>query len=107
MQSRGERRVEDRNHDFLSAAVVERRLDAAFIAQPPARKELSFVPLFHELLLLITTLHHKPVKSSANVVGESVIAFPHGCTHRRIVERWLGARNGCAGLFGRRLTDDR
>lgn len=79
-------------NDFLAAAVADRRLDAAFIAQPPAQKELSFVPLFHEQLVLITSLTHRPVNRAADVAGETVIAFPHGCAYRRIVERWLGPR---------------
>jgi DNA-binding transcriptional LysR family regulator len=77
-------------NDFLAAAVAERKLDAAFIALPPAQRELSFVPLFHERLVLITALTHKPVRRAADVVGETVIAFPHGCAYRRVVERWLG-----------------
>lgn len=77
-------------NDFLAAAVADRRLDAAFIAEPPARKELSFAPLFHEHLVVITALTHRPVNRSVDVAGESVIAFPHGCAYRRIVERWLG-----------------
>jgi DNA-binding transcriptional LysR family regulator len=79
-------------NDFLAAAVAERRLDAAFIAQPPVQQELSFAPLFREHLVLITVLGHKPVNKPADVAGESVIAFPHGCAYRRIVERWLGAQ---------------
>ena len=77
-------------NDFLAAAVADRRLDAAFTAQPPAQKELSFVPLFREHLVLVTALTHRPVHRSADVAGETVIAFPHGCAYRRIVERWLG-----------------
>ncbi|MGH6624076.1 MAG: LysR substrate-binding domain-containing protein, partial [Burkholderiaceae bacterium] len=77
-------------NDFLATAVADRRLDAAFIAQPPAQKELSFVPLFRERLVLITSLTHSPVTRPTDVVGESVIAFPHGCAYRRVVERWLG-----------------
>ncbi len=79
-------------NDFLAAAVTDRRLDAAFIAQSPAQKELSFVPLFHEHLVLITTRAHRPVTRSADVAGESVIAFPHGCAYRRVLERWLGVQ---------------
>ena len=77
-------------NDALAAAVAERRLDAAFIAQPPAQEALSSLPLFREQLVLITTLTHAPVKRSSDVTGESVIAFPQGCAYRRIVERWLG-----------------
>jgi DNA-binding transcriptional LysR family regulator len=77
-------------NDFLARAVADRQLDAAFIAQAPAQKDLSFVPLFPEHLVLITSLAHRAVSKAANVAGESVIAFPQGCAYRRIAERWLG-----------------
>ena len=77
-------------NDFLALAVAERRLDAAFIAQTAAHKELSSLPLFPEHLVAITSLAHKAVLKASDVAGESVIAFPQGCAYRRIVERWLG-----------------
>jgi DNA-binding transcriptional LysR family regulator len=79
-------------NDFLAAAVADRRLDAAFIALPPAQQTLDFVPLFQERLVLITSLAHPPVRKAADVAGDSVIAFPSGCAYRRILERWLGPR---------------
>jgi DNA-binding transcriptional LysR family regulator len=77
-------------NDALAAAVVDRQLDAAFIALPPEHAELSSLPLFREHLALVTALAHKPIRRAADVAGESVIAFPHGCAYRRVVERWLG-----------------
>ena len=79
-------------NDFLSAAVADRRLDAAFIAQAPSQKNLSSLPLFPEHLVVITSLTHKAVIKPSDVAGESVIAFPQGCAYRRVVERWLGPR---------------
>jgi DNA-binding transcriptional LysR family regulator len=79
-------------NDALAAAVAERRLDAAFIAQPPAHEGLAHLPLFHERLVLISALTHAPVRRPADIAGETVIAFPHGCAYRRVVERWLGAQ---------------
>ena len=79
-------------NDVLVSAVADRMLDAAFIAQPPAQKHLSFLPLFAERLVVITSLTHQPVAKPAHVAGDSVIAFPQGCAYRRIAERWLGPR---------------
>ena len=76
-------------NDFLALAVAERRLDAAFVAQAPAQKGLSSLPLFPEHLVVISSLSHKTVVKASDVAGESVIAFPQGCSYRRIVERWL------------------
>jgi DNA-binding transcriptional LysR family regulator len=79
-------------NDSLAMAVIERQLDAAFIAQAPAQKELSSLPLFAEHLVLITALAHRHVAKAADVASESVIAFPQGCAYRRITERWLGSQ---------------
>lgn len=77
-------------NDALVSAVLDRQLDAAFIAQPPEHAGLSSMPLFREHLVLITSRAHKSVRRAADVAGDSVIAFPHGCAYRRVVERWLG-----------------
>lgn len=77
-------------NDALTAAVAERRVDAAFVAQPPAGRELAHLPLFAERLVLVTALDHRPVSRPAHVAGETVIAFPSGCAYRRVIERWLG-----------------
>jgi DNA-binding transcriptional LysR family regulator len=77
-------------NDVLTAAVVERRLDAAFVAEAPASSVLDHLPLFTETLVVITALTHLPVTSVRDVRDDSVIAFPHGCAYRRVLERWLG-----------------
>ena len=48
------------------------------------------LPLFAETLVVITALTHPPVTSARDVRDDSVIAFPHGCAYRRVLERWLG-----------------
>ena len=79
-------------NDGLVTAVADRRLDAAFIAEAPSNDALAFAPLFHETLLLVTAPDHAPVRRASDVAGETVIAFPHGCAYRRVLERWLGPR---------------
>jgi DNA-binding transcriptional LysR family regulator len=79
-------------NDALVMAVIERQLDAAFIAQTPVHKELSSLSLFAEHLVLITALAHTHVAKAADIAGESVIAFPQGCAYRRVTERWLGSQ---------------
>ncbi len=80
-------------NDALTAAVADRRLDAAFVAETPSADALAALPLFAERLLLISSLAHPPIARPADVAGESVIAFPQGCAYRRVLERWLGDRN--------------
>jgi DNA-binding transcriptional LysR family regulator len=77
-------------NDFLVREVVERRLDAAFIAEAPSHPMLSQVPLFREVLVVITAKTHRRVTRPGDVAGDSVIAFPTGCAYRRVIERWLG-----------------
>ncbi len=49
-------------NDALTAAVLDRRLDAAFVAEPAASAELSHLPLFTERLVLITSRGHRAVR---------------------------------------------
>lgn len=78
-------------NDAMLAALLERRIDAAFLADVPAAPEVQHLPLFDETLVLVTALDHPPVRRPQDVAGETVIAFPTGCAYRRVVERWLGA----------------
>jgi DNA-binding transcriptional LysR family regulator len=77
-------------NDALTAAVMDRRVDAAFVAEAPAGGDLASLPLFTEKLTLISAIGHKPVRKPQDVVNDSVIAFPNGCAYRRRLYRWLG-----------------
>jgi len=80
-------------NDVLTAAVKERRLDAAFVAEAPRGKDLTSLPLFGEKLVLISSLDHGPIARPRDVQNDAIIAFPNGCAYRRILERWLGREN--------------
>jgi len=80
-------------NDVLTAAVRERRLDAAFVAEAPNDSTLASLPLFREKLVLVSSLRHPPIQRPRDVKDDSIIAFPLGCAYRRILERWLGAKN--------------
>lgn len=79
-------------NDALTAAVVDRRVDAAFVAEAPASRELAHQPLFRERLVIISAATHAPIHRAQDVDGDSVIAFPNGCYYRRVLQRWLGER---------------
>ena len=79
-------------NDTLTAAVAERRLDAAFVAETPGGKALSSLALFAEHLVIISSAGHTPITRWQDVEGESLIAFPNGCAYRRVLERWIGAK---------------
>lgn len=79
-------------NDALTAAVLERRVEAAFVAEAPATGELAHQPLFRERLVIISAVTHAPIRRAQDVAGDSVIAFPNGCYYRRVLQRWLGER---------------
>jgi DNA-binding transcriptional LysR family regulator len=83
-------------NDALTAAVLERRIDAAFVAEAPGGAELASLPLFTERLTLISAVGHAPVRKPQDLVRDSVIAFPNGCAYRRRLYRWLGDASGAA-----------
>ena len=79
-------------NDALTSAVIDRRVDAAFVAEAPTGKELAHEPLFRERLVIISATDHAPIRRPQDVDGDSVIAFPNGCYYRRVLQRWLGER---------------
>jgi len=83
-------------NDQLVAAVSERRLEAAFVAEPPG-PELAHQPVFRERLVVISSTQHAPITRARDAEGQSVITFPSGCAYRRALQRWLG-RESLASL---------
>jgi DNA-binding transcriptional LysR family regulator len=76
-------------NDALVSAVAERRLDAAFIAEPPSARGLAHLPVFRENLVVISSEDHPPIVTARDAEGQSLIAFPDGCAYRRVLQRWL------------------
>jgi len=76
-------------NDALAGAVAERRLDAAFIAEPPSARGLAYLPVFRESLVVISSQDHAPITKPSDAEGQSLIAFPDGCAYRRVLQRWL------------------
>jgi DNA-binding transcriptional LysR family regulator len=70
--------------------VADRRLDAAFTAEPPAAGALEHIPVFTERLIVISNSDHAPTRRARDVEGASLIAFPEGCAYRCVLQRWLG-----------------
>jgi DNA-binding transcriptional LysR family regulator len=77
-------------NDDLMNKVADRRLDAAFTAEPPAARVLEHIPVFTERLIVISSSDHPPIRRARDVEGASLIAFPEGCAYRRVLQRWLG-----------------
>ena len=79
-------------NDALTAAVIDRRVEAAFVAEAPTTEELAYQALFRERLVIISAASHAPIRRPQDVDADSVIAFPNGCYYRRVLQRWLGER---------------
>jgi DNA-binding transcriptional LysR family regulator len=77
-------------NDDLMNKVADRRLDAAFTAEPPAARVLEHIPVFTERLIVISNSDHPPIRRARDVEGASLIAFPEGSAYRRVLQRWLG-----------------
>ena len=80
-------------NDDLMNKVADRRLDAAFTAEPPAARVLDHIPVFAERLIVISNTDHPPIRRARDVEGASLIAFPEGCAYRRVLQRWLGRKS--------------
>ncbi|MGH6765560.1 MAG: LysR family transcriptional regulator [Bradyrhizobium sp.] len=77
-------------NDDLVNRVADRRLDAAFTAEPPPARALQHIAVFPERLILISGPGHRPIRRPRDVEGSTLIAFPTGCAYRRVLQRWLG-----------------
>jgi len=86
-------------NDALTAAVLDRRVDAAFVAEVPSSSDLAHMPLFAERLTLISSLAHRRIRSPADVEGDSIVAFPDGCAYRRRLQHWLGAASAATRVL--------
>ncbi len=80
-------------NDALIAALLERRVEAAFVAEACGNTAgLSMLPLFRERLVLVSSASHKPIRIGRDVAGDSLISFPRGCAYTRVFERWAGRK---------------
>ena len=77
-----------------SGALVDRvlrgEIEAAFVAEPFAAKNLETLHAFSEELVLITPKGHSRVRSPNDIDQRVVLAFTTGCSYRRRLEAWLG-----------------
>lgn len=75
----------------LVSRVLEFQLDAAFVAEPFTRNGLECMQAFEEELVLVTPRNFPEILAPRDLRKTTVIAFPQGCSYRRLLESWLGA----------------
>jgi DNA-binding transcriptional LysR family regulator len=79
------------NPHVLAAAILAGGLDAALVAEPIADVPFEKAPAFDEELVIVAPAGHPPI-GRRGVVPRTVIAFEHGCPHRKRLEEWYAAR---------------
>lgn len=75
--------------DALIEAVLDRKVEAAFVAECTARPQLEILPVCTEELVLIAPKSHPKVRHPRDVRADTIISFPSGCTYRRLLQGWL------------------
>lgn len=74
----------------LIARVLDREIDAAFVAEPFSAPDLESQPAFTEELVLITPRGFRKIATPRDIGQTTLIAFATGCSYRRRLEAWLG-----------------
>lgn len=74
---------------FLYELLLDNRLDAIFISDPPVDDRIEHTPVFKEELVLIAPEGHKPIHQPSDVGHTTVLAFKDGCSYRNRLIRWF------------------
>jgi DNA-binding transcriptional LysR family regulator len=77
--------------DSLVEAVLNRKLEAAFVAECDSAAPVEAVPVFLEELVVVAPRSHAKIRRAQDVRTDTVIAFPSGCAYRRRLQAWLAA----------------
>lgn len=76
----------------LTLDVVERRLDAAFVAGPVSRPDIDSTVAFVEELVIAAPARLGKLEKLSSVDEMRTIVFRAGCTYRLRLEEWLARR---------------
>lgn len=75
--------------DALVEAVMNRKLEAAFVAECTAAPQLEVMPAFSEELVVVAPQSHPRIQRAQDVRTDTIISFPSGCAYRRLLQAWL------------------
>ncbi len=79
------------NPQALARAILAGELDAALVAEPIADAPFEKIDAFEEALVIVAPAGHAPI-GRKGIVPRTMIAFEHGCPHRKRLEDWYAAR---------------
>src|SRR4051794_20122511 len=81
------------NPQMLAAAILAGEIDAAFVAEPIADGPFVKQFAFEEELVVVSSLNHPPIDKPGHL-PIAMVAFEHGCPHRKRLEDWYARRGG-------------
>jgi DNA-binding transcriptional LysR family regulator len=79
------------NPPKLSAMILAGELDAALVAEPVADAAFEKAPGFVEEAVIVSAAG-RAVVNRQGVASHTIIAFEHGCPHRKRLEDWYARR---------------
>ena len=79
------------NPPKLSAMILAGELDAALVTEPVADAAFEKAPGFVEEAVIVSAAS-RPVVNRQGVASHTIIAFEHGCPHRKRLEDWYARR---------------
>lgn len=74
---------------LLAEQVIAGELDAALVAEPAADPRLAAMPAFEEELVIVAAHGHVAISSAKDARKRTMLAFHHGCPHRKRLEDWF------------------
>src|SRR5918993_860966 len=72
-------------------------VEAAFVSEPFETGGLSSLPAFEEELVLISAKGAPAPRSASALGGQTLLAFPHGCSYRRRLVEWMAEGDASPG----------
>ena len=72
-------------------------IEAAFVSEPFEQGSLSSRRAFEEELVLISAKGTRAIRRPSDLAGQTLLAFPHGCSYRRRLVEWLAEGQTPAG----------
>jgi DNA-binding transcriptional LysR family regulator len=75
----------------LFELLLDNRLDAVFIADPPPDERIEHALVFEEKLVLIASAGHKPICGPRDTEGATALVFKDGCSYRNRLLNWFRA----------------
>ncbi|HEY8100622.1 MAG TPA: LysR family transcriptional regulator [Burkholderiaceae bacterium] len=74
---------------LLTEKVIAGELDAALVAEPVVDPRLATLIAFEEELVVVAAAGHATMKSAKDTLKKTMLAFHHGCPHRKRLEDWF------------------